>query len=196
MMNSKLTGLVICGGTSSRMGQDKSLIHYHGESQRNHVAGMLSVHCSSVYLSLNEHQQAENEQYPVIRDAEVYANNGPIAAILSAFHLLPDENFMVIGCDYPLLTASELSCFISSVQNLTKPKAFFNEADGFYEPLLAFYPATTASFILNEFQEGNQSLQRILKMLNCEKYLPQDKNSIRSVDDPEAHRQILQQLKH
>ncbi len=195
MMRKELTGLAVCGGASSRMGKDKSLIRYHGETQRMHVAGMLNLYCSKVYLSLNEHQQATNEKFPVITDLETFAGKGPMAALLSAFQTLPGSNFILVGCDYPLLSVAELDRFIASIRDFSKPSAFFNKADDFYEPLLAFYPATTAAFILAQFNQGNQSLQRVLTMLNSEKYFPMDESSIKSVDDPGASRQILQLLK-
>lgn len=195
MKEKELTGLVVCGGASSRMGVDKSLIRYHNETQRRHVARILNRYCSSVYLSLNKHQQAIDEVFPVITDLEPYAGKGPMAALLSAFQAFPGNNFILIGCDYPLLSAAELDGFITSIHDFSRPSAFFNKTGDFYEPLLAFYPATTAAFILEQFNAGNPSLQRVLKMLNSSKYFPVNENSIKSIDDPEASRQILQQLK-
>ncbi len=188
------TGLVVCGGASSRMGMDKSLIRYYDKEQRYHIADMLGRRCPEVLLSLNDTQQSQNEKYNIIRDLPQYRNNGPIAAILSAFHAHPQSDLIVIGCDYPLFTEKELYRFMDSVTDHTQPLVFFNEADGFYEPLLGYYPASIASVIRLQFEEGNTSLQKILKQISCGRYFPENKYCMQSVDDPATSERIKQRL--
>lgn len=191
----KLTGLVVCGGASSRMGRDKSLLHYHNKIQRYHIADMLSYYCNDVYLSLNELQINTDTAYKAFIDLPQYSQCGPMAALLTAYHFLPESNLMVIGCDYPLLTYGELERFISSLNDNTALKAFYNEESGYYEPLLAYYTAPMIHVVKAQFEQGNTSLQRVLKECEAEQYFPKDKNSIKSVDDPAAHEQVKEWIK-
>ena len=46
-----LYGLVLAGGRSTRMGQDKSLISYHGKAQREYMADLLGQWCSRTFIS-------------------------------------------------------------------------------------------------------------------------------------------------
>ena len=75
-----LYGLVLAGGKSLRMGTDKSLLNYHGKSQREVMFDMLSGYCSVVYLSVNQNQ---NTYLPHIIDETEAA--GPLGGIVSAF---------------------------------------------------------------------------------------------------------------
>ncbi|MFA6060232.1 MAG: NTP transferase domain-containing protein [Taibaiella sp.] len=195
MTKDKLTGLVVCGGASSRMGRDKSLLKYHDQEQRYHIADMLSHYCKDVYLSLNESQISADTAYKAFIDLPQYSNCGPMAALLTAYHFLPDSNLIVVGCDYPLLTSGELESFMSSLNNSTSSKAFYNEEDRFYEPLLAYYAASMARVVKVHFEYGNTSLQHILKECGTEQYFPKDKNSIKSVDDPAAYEQVKEWIK-
>jgi molybdopterin-guanine dinucleotide biosynthesis protein A len=190
MTKDKLTGLVVCGGASLRMGKDKSLLQYHDKAQRYHIADMLSHYCKEVYLSLNESQTSTDTSYKAFIDLPQYSNCGPMAALLTAYHFLPKSNLIVIGCDYPLFTAGELDNFISSLNNNTTSKAFYNQEDGFYEPLLAYYAAPMIQTIKAQFEQGNTSLQRVLKECGIEQYFPKDKNSIKSIDDPSSYEQV------
>jgi molybdopterin-guanine dinucleotide biosynthesis protein A len=196
MTRDKLTGLVICGGASTRMGRDKSLLKYHDKEQRYHIADMLSHYCKDVYLSLNESQTIADSAYPAFTDLPQYSNSGPMAALLTAYHFLPGNNLVVIGCDYPLLSRSELEGFISSIKKETNCMAFYNEEDGFYEPLLAYYAAPMGRVVATYFEQGNTSLQRLLKEHKAERYFPKDKDSIKSVDDAAAYEQVKAWIKH
>jgi molybdopterin-guanine dinucleotide biosynthesis protein A len=195
MTKDKLIGLVVCGGASSRMGSDKSLLQYHDKAQRYHIADILRHYCKDVYLSLNDSQMNADASYKVFIDLPQYRNCGPMAALLTAYHFLPESNLIVIGCDYPLLTAGELEHFISSLNINTSSKAFYNEEDGFYEPLLGYYAASMARVVKVHFEYGNISLQHILKESGAEQYFPKDKNSIKSIDDPAAYEQIKEWIK-
>jgi molybdopterin-guanine dinucleotide biosynthesis protein A len=191
----ELTGLVVCGGASSRMGRDKSLLQYHNKAQRFHIADMLSHFCKDVYLSLNESQISVDTSYKAFIDLPRYSKRGPIAALLTAHFFLPESNLIVIGCDYPLLTDKELESFISSLDNNITSKAFYNEEEKFYEPLLAYYAPPMLHVIKAQFEQGNTSLQRVLKQEETEQYFPKDINSIKSVDDLAAYGQVKEWIK-
>src|SRR6478735_6633462 len=101
-----LYGLVICGGQSTRMGTDKSLLDYYGKAQRYYVHEMLQPFCEKVFLSCNEQQAATiTGNYETIADAPAYSDIGPMAGLLSAFGQYPDKAFLVVACDYPFFTA-------------------------------------------------------------------------------------------
>ncbi|MDX1545013.1 MAG: NTP transferase domain-containing protein, partial [Christiangramia sp.] len=56
-METKLYGLVLAGGKSSRMGMDKGDLKYHGKPQRDHLYEMLQEVCDEVFLSLRKDQE-------------------------------------------------------------------------------------------------------------------------------------------
>ena len=79
-------GLVICGGKSSRMGMDKSMLNYHGKPQCYHMYEMLSLVCEKVFISCNEEQANKIiDGYQALIDLPCYSNTGPIAGLLTAF---------------------------------------------------------------------------------------------------------------
>jgi molybdenum cofactor guanylyltransferase len=185
--------LVMCGGQSTRMGTDKSMLQYYNKPQRYHVYNMLQPLCEKVFISCKAEQTKNIEaEYNFIKDDEIYGNIGPMAALLTAFTKYPDKNILLIGCDYPFLKAEELKTFSDKCKDLSA--AFYNKADDVYEPMLAWYPSTCFSKLKMMFDEKQFSLQHFLKDNNAIKYLPVDRNCIKSIDTKEAFAQTIKKI--
>jgi len=178
-------GLVLCGGNSSRMGADKSMLQYYDKPQRYHVYDMLTPLCDQVYISVND-SQADNtdEGYHVLADLPQYHNTGPMAALLTAFTKFPKKNILLVGCDYPFLSTSDLINFAACCTDVAA--AFYNEAEHLFEPLLAWYPSRLFTTLKDMYAENDHSLQHLLKEGQTVKYYAADKHSIISVDTHEA----------
>ncbi len=177
--------LVMCGGLSKRMGNDKSMLQYYDKPQRYHVYDMLLPLCDKVFISCNKQQAKSIEaEYNFIQDDEAFADIGPMAALLTAFTQYPDKNILFIGCDYPFLCIVELQTFLNQCKDL--PAAFYNKAAEVYEPMLAWYPSICFDKLKTMFDGKQFSLQHFLKHNNAIKYLPFDISSIKSIDSSEA----------
>src|ERR1022692_2701600 len=134
----QLFGLVVCGGQSSRMGTDKSLIVYHGKPQRYYLYEMLESLCDQVHISCNKHQASSiPEHYRVIPDHDNYKNIGPMAALLSAFEKYPDVCFLVLGCDYPFIKKDDLARLIEASNSDIKALSYYDPENQIREPLMA-----------------------------------------------------------
>lgn len=179
-------GLVVCGGNSSRMGKDKSMLQYYDKPQRYHVYDMLLPLCEKVFISCNKQQSATIEAgYEFIADDTTLGDIGPVTALLTAFTQYPNKNLLLTGCDYPFLTTNELQLFSTTCTN--KPAAFYNEAADVYEPMLAWYPYSCFEELKRLHEAKEYSLQHFLKVSEAIKYWPSDINCIKSIDSPEAY---------
>ncbi|MEP6673724.1 MAG: molybdenum cofactor guanylyltransferase [Ferruginibacter sp.] len=195
LQKKQLYGLVACGGRSSRMGADKSLLDYHGKSQRYYIYEMLQHFCNAVFISCNELQADEVlPGYWIISDQTCYKNTGPMAALLSAFKEYPSQDFVLIGCDYPFLNESTLHHFLENC-SAGKPAAFYNEQAELYEPLLAFYPASSKIILEQMFEEKKYALQFFLREADATKFIPPDTRSMISADTNETYSLIKEQLR-
>lgn len=189
-------GLVVCGGQSSRMGTDKSLLLYYDKPQRYHLYDMLQPFCEKVLISCNAEQTKSMEAgYDVLPDHPSYNSIGPMAGLLTAFKEFPQKNILFIGCDYPFLTSVQLRQF-SEYCNGTKPVSFYNEQSAVYEPLLAWYPYEAFDPLKKMQEAGEYSLQHFLISVRAVKFYPGSKRSIQSVDTQEDFVRVSTQLFH
>ena len=114
-------GLVLAGGQSSRMGQDKSQLQWNGVPLYEHMAGIMDqAGISKVMISSNHLQGKE-----VV--ADVIPGRGPLGGIHAALSLIPDgDSLLVIPVDMPLLPIVAVQRLaqqkeICSYQNFTLP---------------------------------------------------------------------------
>jgi molybdopterin-guanine dinucleotide biosynthesis protein A len=192
----EIYGLVLCGGNSSRMGTDKSMLSYYEKPQRFHVYEMLQPFCQKVFISCSQTQVNSIEDgYTILTDDPAFQNIGPMAALLTAFTQFPGKNILFIGCDYPFLTAADLSDFLSSSKTAKRSAAFYNQQEAIYEPLLARYSYQAFDALKKMYKANQYSLQLFLSEGQALKYYPAHKNSFTSIDTWEDYIKAVNQLK-
>jgi len=178
-----LSGLIICGGKSSRMGVgvDKSLLDYYGLPHRYYLFHLLQDFCQSVYLSVNMLQamNADNS-YPYISDAPEYRDIGPMSALLSAWKKFPKASWLVAGCDYPFINKEIIQSLIS--QRDKGATCFVLEENNIHEPLLAIYESSFYSAIMESYHKQNYSLSKLLVNENVNTIKPSSENILRNVN--------------
>ena len=97
-----IKGLVLAGGRSQRMGENKAYLKYHDAPQVIHACEQIEAAGISATISQRWNQSDSNsDRYPVLYDR--FLGLGPFGAILSAFQSDPDAAWLVIACDQPLL---------------------------------------------------------------------------------------------
>ena len=190
-----ILGVVACGGKSSRMGTDKSMLQYHSLPQRYVAYTLLNAVCDQVILSVNEQQSSSvDPAYSFMIDLPCYSYAGPMTALLTAFETFPGSSVFLLGCDYPLLQEQTVQQFISFCRKENRLAAFYNQSADLYEPLLGFYPAEIVSLLTERHSRGKHSLQQFLQEQEAVPFIPENVNELTSADDPEIYSTIKEQL--
>lgn len=133
---SALYGLILCGGRSLRMQQDKSQLDYHGLPQWQYLAQLLAPLTEQVFLSCREDQQL-NTALAVITDS--VGDAGPATGILSAYKAFPERAWLVLACDLPLISAQSLALLIASRDVSKEATAFISSFKQSPEPLMTIW---------------------------------------------------------
>lgn len=131
-------GLVLSGGKSTRMGEDKGLIGYHGLPQREHLYNLLDQVCDRTFLSIREDQKDEiNDNFETVVDNDAY--RGPYNGLLSAYKEYPQVAWLVLACDLPLMDQGALLELIAARDSTKIATAFADEENPLPEPLCALW---------------------------------------------------------
>jgi molybdenum cofactor guanylyltransferase len=156
----KINGLILIGGRSSRMGNDKSLLSYHnGLSQREYLYKTISKYCSKTFFSLRN-EQAESIIQPKIID--LY-EMGPIGGILSAFEYDSDSAWLVVACDMPFVNEFIIENLLANRNKNKAATAFFNVVNNAPEPLLTIYEPLIFDALKKHLQDGHKSPLKLLQ---------------------------------
>ncbi|WP_202800252.1 NTP transferase domain-containing protein [Pontibacter sp. BAB1700] len=185
----KLNGLVLAGGKSLRMGQDKGAMAWHGKEQRYHMADLLGELCEQVYISCRTEQQAELDvNYSTLTDT--FIGLGPYGAILSAFRKDPDAAWLVVACDLPLLDPATLKHLVEHRNTSANATTYASPQDGFPEPLIAIWEPKSYQVLLSFLAQGYTCPRKVLR--NCEIHLIESANAdaLLNVNTPEELEQV------
>jgi len=168
------------------MGEDKSFIAYHGKPQCYHLYEMLQQFCTECFISCNANQSnLINKNFRILEDHKAHENKGPATGVLTAFLAYPEKNFLVIGCDYPLLTSTEIRRFLASIPPASVAAAFYDHQEECYQPVIAWYSSEAGAVLM----KSQVSLKQLLQNTNAYKHTPLDPSSLISVDTKEASEQ-------
>jgi len=151
-----LYGLVLAGGQSRRMGQDKALLRYGQRTQLEVAYDLLASRCELVFVSVRpeqwQHQPAEIETLPQLPDR--FLGFGPLGGILTAMSEEPQAAWLVLACDLPCLNAATLSVLAQNRRPTRPATAFISSSDGLPEPLCAIYEPSMRQRLLAFLAQG------------------------------------------
>jgi molybdopterin-guanine dinucleotide biosynthesis protein A len=180
-----INGLVLAGGKSSRMGQDKSVIHWHGSEQQYYVSDLLKPFCEEVFISKRKEQaKGPNSQYKILVDS--YEGLGPYGAILSAFQFNPNSAWLVVACDLPLLDNSTLSYLLENRDTNKMATTFQSPYDGLPEPLITIWEPKSHALLLSYLNNGYSCPRKVLIKANDAHILQApNRDALLNVNTPE-----------
>jgi molybdopterin-guanine dinucleotide biosynthesis protein A len=101
MTTSKITGIVLAGGRSSRMGEDKSLMKLNGKALVEYSINALRPLCDKVIISSNiaAYDFTGCEVWP-----DELPDQAPIIGIYSCLKRSETELNVILSCDIPLMS--------------------------------------------------------------------------------------------
>ncbi|MDX1629355.1 MAG: NTP transferase domain-containing protein, partial [Fulvivirga sp.] len=139
---SEVYGLVLTGGRSTRMKQDKSLLCYHQKPQYIHLYEQLKQFLPQVYISVREN---DTKQLPAIVDT--YNIESPLNGILSAFEYNSRVAWLVVACDMPFIQDKDMLLLLKQ-RDHTQVATTYIGTDGNPHPLFTIYePAARDSLL-------------------------------------------------
>lgn len=187
-----LNGLVLAGGKSTRMGFDKGKANWNGREQRYHIADMLKVFCNEVYISRSSDQQLVDDRYPSLTDT--FTGLGPYGAILSAFREKPENAWLIIACDLPLLDMETLRYLVDNRDVSATATAFGNGFENLPEPLIAIWEPKSYPVLLSFLAQGYSCPRKVLINSDSRLINAHDKSALTNVNTPEDLEKIKKLL--
>ena len=137
------TAIVLAGGGSRRLGQDKRRLRLwgaDGPTLLEHTVGIVGALCAEVIVVLNDPEAWPQLPARLVPDA--YPGTGPLGGIVSGLAAAQYEYALVVACDMPELNEQALTMLL----NWPRPyDALVPQADGAQrnrngiEPLHAVY---------------------------------------------------------
>ncbi len=188
-----LYGLVLTGGRSTRMQQDKSQLVYHGGVPHyQYLAGLLGENCAEVFVSVRDEEQAGTFSLPAITDK--FIGLGPYGGILSAFQHNPNAAWLVVAVDLPFLDAGTLN-YLTAQRDTTRVATCFIDPQGeFPEPLITIWEPRAYPVLLGFLGRGYSCPRKVLINSEVKVLEERDPAALTNVNTPEELAAIRQHL--
>src|SRR6185369_14860860 len=131
-----LTGFVLIGGKSSRMGTDKALLRLpDGETLLEHAMAVLSSVASEVRLIGSNEKYADFTATAQIVE-DIFPERGPLGGIHAALASTDTDLNLILAVDTPAVTTVLLEYLVARVE-ATEALVVVPEIEGRLQPLCA-----------------------------------------------------------
>ncbi|MBE0637262.1 MAG: molybdenum cofactor guanylyltransferase [Bacteroidales bacterium] len=162
MVREKATAIVLAGGKSSRMGEDKSLLPVNGKPLIAHIVDQLRDRFDEIIIGANEPEKYAFLNLRVVTDVE--KDKGPLMGIYSCLQASNNAVNFITACDIPVMNTKLISDMIQLADDVDMVLPVGEE--NHYEPLFAVY---NKSVIPSAETVLNNNCRRIIGLLNFAK---------------------------
>ncbi len=186
-----LFGLILAGGRSVRMGEDKAQLVYREQKTQSEAAReLLRKVCERVFLSLAVPPETPVEDFILDR----YPGTGPLNAILSAFETHPATAWFIVACDLPFLDETAVRLLVERRSTAHGATAFLSDYLDGPEPLCAIYEPILEPALRTAFQDGARCPTDFLKQANVQIIEPPNPDALTNANTQEERKAALRRL--
>jgi molybdopterin-guanine dinucleotide biosynthesis protein A len=150
-----VSGVVLAGGCSARLGRNKAFIEVAGQLMIERVVEQLRAALCEIVLVTNSAEKFAFLGLPMVRD--IYQGIGALGGLHAGLSAIRTEYGLVVGCDMPFLNSDLLRFMIS---RRTGHDVVMPRTGQHYEPLHAIYAKRCLPGIEQAISSGQRRILR------------------------------------
>lgn len=156
-----ITGIILAGGKSSRMGEDKGLIEFNNKPFIKHIIDAVTPLVSETIIVSNN---PDHDVFGLKRIKDDIENSGPMAGIHSGLKSSNTEYNLVLSCDVPLINTDVLKMLINTADD--NADIIQIESQGRSMPLIALYKKKCETVFYKLLLNGERRLHIAVSKCN------------------------------
>jgi molybdopterin-guanine dinucleotide biosynthesis protein A len=156
----EITGIILAGGKSSRMGKDKGTCSFKNKPLVEYAIEALKPFCGELLLSANNIESYNKYTIEVVPDE--ISSIGPLGGMFTCLKKSKTRHNIILSCDTPFITMDLIKYIIENIDSKNKIIAPLHRQN-FIEPLCAYYSKDLIP-VFEEFIENKN--YKLLKILN------------------------------
>ena len=182
--------IVLAGGTSRRMKQDKARLLVENEPLIEKILKQAEGYFDEVLLSVSKGQRLDFVSCPQIEDE--HEGQGPLAGILSGLKAAAHDVCVVAACDIPEIDMGFIGRMLEASEGceIVVPSS----AEGKFEPLLAVYKKSVIPKIEKLLATSNRQVLALFDLCRTRVLKMGDSSWLRNLNTPEDYKAYLQAL--
>ena len=154
----KLTGVIIAGGQSKRMGEDKLFIRFQGDTLLNRAIALLKNITDEIIISTN---RTDLElKYRIVADK--VADIGPLGGIYTALLEAKTQKILIIPVDMPLLNMQIIAHLLKNFDNDALINVY--RTQNHTQMLVGLYDKKLLPLIKKQIENNQYKLRSLLQL--------------------------------
>lgn len=183
-----ITGAILAGGKSSRMGTNKALLELKGKTMIQHSIDAIESLCDELIISANTNEYS-HLNYLVVEDE--IKNIGPIGGLHSALKTSKEGLLLTVPCDTPFISSNT---FIEIIEKLQDFDICFAHSKKGVEPLIAGYRTNILNKLESLVDQGLRKMQNLAKEFHAGFVEVNDQHLIKNFNTAEEfHEEKIQE---
>lgn len=182
--------VILAGGKSSRMGEDKGLLDMHGHPFIYQL--MLALKCitTQIRISVAKHNQENYKKYASHLVIDKSEEQGPLGGITSVLAHIQTDWFYVISVDVPLVT-SDILKMLWDVREGHDAVVF--ETDGKIHPLVGLYHKSTAETWKLALEEHRLKITDLVYQMKYKTVVAnaEQTGQLQNINTPKDYKEVL-----
>ena len=164
--SAQTSGIILAGGSSSRMGKNKALLPLPGNQAITfieHLVFLLEEFCSETLIVARDKAQARDYVFPDVRvTIDERPGIGPLMGLYSGLSAIHTTHALVIAVDLPCVQPALLSFLLS--QPLPTDTLLVPLVHNIPQVLLAIYPRSILPVVREQLLQGRRDVRCLLKV--------------------------------
>lgn len=161
-MSKVVAAIVLAGGQSSRMGQDKALLDVDGVPLLRRVYEVAAKCAQAVYVVTPWPERYRSLNLPCIWLTETQSHSaphGPLVGFAQGLAQVEAEWVLLLACDLPRLQADVIQGWMQHLPEDESIAAVLHHSEKGWEPLCGFYRRSCLPVLEQYIAEGGRSFQ-------------------------------------
>jgi len=153
-----LTGIVLAGGKSLRMGTDKAFLELDGKLFIAHILETVQQ-CTEDSFVVSDNQKLD--ELGITRFPDLVPGLGPVGGIHTGLSHSKTQYNLIVACDTPFLNQGTIHDLIEGIDQ--KHDVFIVQCQGVLMPLIGIYKKSSMALFSRAIDEETLGLQKLLK---------------------------------
>ena len=164
----KTTGIILSGGLSLRMGEDKGVIQLDEYKMVEKIIRLMDPFCDKLIISANN-SNYDKFGLKVVNDKT--DRIGPIGGIISCMREENSNFYLVMSCDTPNISNFTIAQLFDNLNNFD---VVVYKQNNRIEPLISLFSKSATGKMEEEVKNKNFKLQDVITKLNYNTILLED----------------------
>ncbi|MGH8062474.1 MAG: NTP transferase domain-containing protein [Pseudoxanthomonas sp.] len=190
-----LHGLVLTGGDSMRMGEDKALLDAGGKPQLLATLRLLQKHARPCFVSLRAGQRNEPLRSGMCQIVDGIAGIGPAAGLLAAHAAHPQAAWLVVACDLPLLDDATLETLIRARDGRHAAIGYRSDHDDLPEPLCTLWEPAALDRLEQQVRAGRNGLRDALLQVEMLLLPAPSDGALDNANTPQERERLMRRMR-